>query len=238
MEQEQGKKILTSHTNKRRFLAGSIGVFCLTLGGGVSLLYLLMHQQTPGISLMPAGSSLSMPQGTFQTLLIWIGALGAGGIMGLLTFLGVAISIVHTLTHPQRKNHFIPLSSFMLDLPGEEVQFPPLFGNHRVRGLYVPYKGASTTIIVSPGYRRTLTDVLGVCKHLWQAGHSVLALEYFGHGKVVGVPVTLGYREINDFLGAVEYAKKREPQTRLGALGYSMGGAISQIGRASCRERV
>lgn len=236
MEQQQGKKILKSHADRQRFLAGSIVVFCLTLGGGVSVLSLLTRQNTPGILLMSTGSRLSMPQGVFHTLLIWIAALSAGAIMGLLIFLVAAISIVHALTHPQRKTQFIPLSSFMLDLPGEEVQFPPLFGNHRVRGLYVPYKGASTTIIVSPGYRRTLTDVLGVCKHLWQAGHSVLALEYWGHGKVVGVPVTLGYREVNDFLGAVEYAKKRAPQTRLGALGYSMGGAISIMGAARAHD--
>ncbi|WP_189361609.1 hypothetical protein [Thermogemmatispora tikiterensis] len=51
----------------------------------------------------------------------------------------------------------------------------------------------------------------------WQAGHSVLAFEYYGHGEPVGVSVTLGYRELNDFLGAVAYARAPAPQARLGA---------------------
>jgi hypothetical protein len=31
----------------------------------------------------------------------------------------------------------------------------------------------------------------------------VLAFEYYGHRELAGSPVTLGYRELNDFLGAV-----------------------------------
>lgn len=39
--------------------------------------------------------------------------------------------------------------------------------------------------------------------------------------------MTLGYREINDFLGAVSYAKVRAPEARVGVLAYSMGAAVA-----------
>ncbi len=72
-----------------------------------------------------------------------------------------------------------------------------------------------------------MSNVLGMSALLWKAGHNVLAFEYFGHGKVVGRSVTLGFREINDFIGAVAYAKGRDPQVRLGAVAYSMGAAVA-----------
>ena len=235
MKQLQSKKIIRPDASKGRFLAGSIAIFCFTLGIGIGLLCLLTQQNAAEIPLVQPLSPTVQPN-AFQALVIWVSVFGTGVTIFLLAFLGVAMYIVHTLIHPKRENHFIPLSPFVLGLPGEDIQFPPLFGNHQVRGLYVPRAGASTTIIISPGYRRSLADVLGMCKHLWQAGHHVLALEFFGHGEAVGTRITLGYREINDFLGAVEYAKMRAPQTRLGALGYSMGGAISIMGAARAND--
>ena len=77
-----------------------------------------------------------------------------------------------------------------------------------------------------------MREVSGIAQHLWQAGHCVLLFEYYGHGQVNGTRVTLGYREVQDFLGAVAYAKHRAPQTRLGALGYSMGAAVTILGSA------
>lgn len=75
--------------------------------------------------------------------------------------------------------------------------------------------------------RSRATDVLGICAHLWKAGHNVLVFEYYGHGMPVGIAVTLGYCEVNDFLGAAADAKARVPQTSLGVLGYSMGAAVA-----------
>jgi len=44
-----------------------------------------------------------------------------------------------------------------------------------------------------------MSAILGISAHLWRAGHNVLVFEYYGHGTQVGKPVTLGYREVNDF---------------------------------------
>ena len=158
---------------------------------------------------------------------------GSVGIVG--SIFAVSMYIVDTLIRPKRLTSFYELYTFTpfeLDLPAEEITFPPVEGDHQVTGWYIPYPGATTTIIVCPGYRGRRADVLGTSAHLWKAGHNVLAFEYYGHGSVVGSPVTLGYRELNDFLGAIEYAKQRAPQTRLGAIGYSMGAAIALMAAA------
>ncbi|GAC1354291.1 MAG: alpha/beta hydrolase [Ktedonobacteraceae bacterium] len=169
---------------------------------------------------------------------IFVGSLGGSlGVLGVL--LGVAAYIVETLTRPRQPENFADLYTFTpfeLNLPAEEVTFPPSSGDHQVSGWYIPHVAASATVLVCPGYRGRRSDVLGMSGQLWKAGYNVLAFEYYGHGTVVGKPVTLGYREMNDFLGAVAYAKQRAPQTRLGAVGYSMGASIAIMATARTPE--
>ena len=155
------------------------------------------------------------------------------GILGVL--LGIAAYIVETITRPKRQENFFDFytfSPFELDLPAEEVEFAPLQGDHLVSGWYIPFEGATSTIILCPGYHGRRADTLGTASRLWHAGHNILAFEYYGHGTIVGKPVTLGYREINDFLGAVEYVKQRAPGTHIGAVGYSMGASVAIMGAA------
>ncbi len=208
---------------------------CSTLGMLISLLFLASKRQPMGETALEFLHSL-MRHDFLPPLLLAGSVIAATGISIILVFVGLALSIVNTLIHPQRKEHFITLSPFDLDLPAEEVSFPSFHGTHLVRGIYIARQDATTTILISPDYRRTFTDALSMCKHLWVAGHNILAFEYYGHGTDVGTIVTLGYREINDFLGAVSYAKQRAPEARIGALGYSMGGAISIMGSARTPE--
>lgn len=169
---------------------------------------------------------------------VFVGSLG-GSIGVASVLLGVAAYIVNTLTRPKRIDNFADLYTFTpfeLNLPAEEVTFPSLQAEHSVTGWYIAHPEATATILVCPGYRGRRSDVLGMSGQLWKAGYNVLAFEYYGHGTVVGERVTLGYREMNDFLGAVAYAKQRAPQTRLGAVGYSMGASIAIMATARTPE--
>ncbi len=169
---------------------------------------------------------------------IFVGSLG-GSVGVISVLLGVAAYIVETLTRPKQVENFAELYTFTpfeLNLPAEEVTFPSLHDDHQVSGWYIPHAEATATVLVCPGYRGRRSDVLGMSGQLWKAGYNVLAFEYYGHGTVVGTPVTLGYREMNDFLGAVAYAKQRAPQTRLGAVGYSMGASIAIMATARTPE--
>lgn len=180
-------------------------------------------------------SNVRRPRPSFKSVLIG-GLSGSVGLLGVI--IAVGLYIVETITRPTRLAIFslYTFSPFELGIPAEEVAFHSLQGEHKVSGWYVPYPGATSTIILSPGFRGNKSDVLGLSALLWKAGHNILVFEYFGHGTVVGHPVTLGYREINDFLGAVAYARQRAPHARLGAVGYSMGAAVSIMGCARTTE--
>lgn len=155
---------------------------------------------------------------------------GVGGTIGVFSLLcGVSIYLVETLIRPKKLPPFsdYTFTPFELDLPAEAVAFPPRTGTHKVSGWFIPCPGATTTILVCPGYRSSKSDMLGIANFLWKAGHNILIFEYYGHGTEVGTAVTLGYREMEDFMGAVDYATQRAPEARLGVLGYSMGAAVA-----------
>jgi len=155
---------------------------------------------------------------------------GVGGTIGVLSLLcGAAIYLVDTITRPKKIAPFADytFTPFELGLPAETVEFAPRQGKHKVSGWFIPRADATTTIVVCPGYRSSKADMLGISNFLWKAGHTVLAFEYYGHGTQVGTPVTLGYREMEDFMGAVEYAQQRAPGTHLGVMAYSMGAAVA-----------
>jgi fermentation-respiration switch protein FrsA (DUF1100 family) len=185
---------------------------------------------------MVESKNVRLPRPSLKQIVL--GGLSGGiGIVGII--FGVALYIVEMLIRPKRIENFADsytFSPFELGLPAEEVTFAPLYGDYLVGGWYMPQPQATTTIIVCPGYRGRRSDVLGICAHLWRAGHNVLGFEYYGHGTVVGKPVTLGYREINDFLGAIAYAQQRAPLTRIGAVGYSMGAAVAIMAAARAPE--
>ncbi len=164
---------------------------------------------------------------------------GLGGGVGLAgAIFAVSLYIVESIIRPQKRTFLdaYKFSPYELDLPAEEVLFSPTEGNHKVSGWYIPRSSATTTVVVSPGYRTLKADVLGMAAFVWRAGHNVLVFEYHGHGMDVGTSITLGYSEINDFLGAVAYAKERSPETRLGVLAYSMGAAVAIMGTVRSKE--
>ena len=153
-----------------------------------------------------------------------------GGSLGLVgVVFAVALYVVERLTRPNKRGIFdeYTFSPYELDLPAETITFPPIRGDYQVSGWFVPHPQATTTILVCPGYRTRKSELLGISRLLWKAGHNVLIFDFYGHGSAVKTTLTLGYREMNDFLGAVAYVKERAPHTRLGVLGYSMGAAVA-----------
>lgn len=161
-------------------------------------------------------------------------ALGATvAASGMALFAG-AQHIVNQLTKPQPVD---PQADFTftpweLNVPWEDVAFPARGGAHEVRGWWLPQPTLARVIIACAGYRGTKADLLGISTQLWHAGFTVLLMDFYGHGMERGVPVTLGYREVDDFLGAVAYVNERAPAAAVGAIGFSMGAAVVIQGAA------
>ncbi len=156
-----------------------------------------------------------------------------GGLTTLVGTLGgafsVAFYVVNRLTRPVRPGlkDTYTFTPFEFAVPFEPVEFAPARGDHLVHGWFLAHEETLRVIVLCPGYRGTKADLLGIGLHLWREGNNVLLFDYHGHGDGWGVPVTLGFRELNDVLGALDYVQRRVPGASIGVLGYSMGAAVA-----------
>ena len=101
------------------------------------------------------------------------------------------------------------LQGYWIPAPGDSAQGPP----------------SAPAIVVCHGYNGSLDADLKVAPMLNRAGFGVLAFDFRGHGRSDGAIVSLGYHERQDLLGAVDWLQGRGV-TRVGVLGFSMGGAV------------
>ena len=142
------------------------------------------------------------------------------------------ITTLLTRPQPQASDDDYTFSPWEFDIPCENVSFASADGRHQVQAWWMPNPDAHSVIIACSGYRRDKSDMLGIGSKLWHAGHSMLLIDFFGHGSGHGSTVTLAYREEGDFLGAVEYSAQRAPEAAIGVVGFSMGGAVAIMGAA------
>lgn len=155
-----------------------------------------------------------------------------------LASIGLAYYVAHTLTAPSRPR---PLDDYVFTpfetgADYEEVAFPSAVGGQMLQGWWLSRPQTERVIVACPGYRCSKSDLMGICTALWRAGFNVLLFDYHGHGAGRGVPVTLAYREVQDFLGALDYALGRLPNARIGVIGFSMGASIAIMGSAHRRD--
>jgi fermentation-respiration switch protein FrsA (DUF1100 family) len=162
--------------------------------------------------------------------------MGTGLVMGG-ALAGTAAAATYVVSALTRPGHATPsddftFSPFELGIPFEDVTFMPEAGDHYVRGWWLPRQETRRVIIACTGYRAKRSDLLGISSALWHAGNNVLLFDFHGHGAGLGAPVTLAYRELNDFLGALDYVLRRVPGAAVGVIGYSMGAAVAIRGTA------
>lgn len=158
--------------------------------------------------------------------------LAAGG--ALLGGAGIGYYVANELTrpaHPTPSDDYV-FSPFETGADFEDITFPSERDGRRVRGWWLSRPETNRVVVCCPGYRGNRWQLVGIGTALWRAGFNVLLFDYPGHGMDLGRRVTLGYYEVGDFLGALDYVEQRLPSARVGALGYSMGGAVAILGTA------
>lgn len=159
---------------------------------------------------------------------------GAAGGAAMLGSFGLGYVVAQVLTHPRRPGPYddYTLSPFETGAPQEDVSFPSGNREHSLRGWWLPRPESDRVIICCHGYRGGKFELVGIGSALWRAGNNVLLFDFHGHRPSHGVRVSLGHGAIDDFMGAVEYAKSRVPNPRIGAIGFSMGASVVIIGAA------
>ncbi len=156
----------------------------------------------------------------------------AGGVA--LGSIGVAYYVARALTGPSKAgptDDFV-MTPFETGAEFEEVAFRPERGDYVLRGWWFPRPGTQRVIIGCPGYRGSKSDLLGIATRMWHSGFNLFIFDYRGHGSDRGTPVTLAYREMADFFGALNYVLQRMPDAQVGVLGYSMGASVAIMGAA------
>ncbi|MEX0785111.1 MAG: alpha/beta fold hydrolase [Dehalococcoidia bacterium] len=156
--------------------------------------------------------------------------------------LGIAISIItgapmivawfisQRVLHPTPKLEDHSLDDF--DLPAEEISFRSRDGT-RLSGWFVraPADGPAPAVVLSHGHGRSRAELLPHADFLHRAGYAVLAFDYRHRGTSEGAEVTMGLREQDDLLGAIDELAARPDidAGRMGVLGLSMGGVVGML---------
>lgn len=115
-----------------------------------------------------------------------------------------------------------------LEMEYENVSFKSADGV-KLSGWLIPNsKGDKTkkTIIVMHGYPADKANLLGVAE-FFAKDFNVFLFDFRSFGKSEGKYTTVGYLEVKDLEGAIQYLEKEKNITKVGLYGFSMGGAVA-----------
>lgn len=93
-------------------------------------------------------------------------------------------------------------------------------------GWFIPNNKTKATIVVMHGYPADKANLLGIAEFLAK-DFNVFLFDFRSFGKSEGSYTTVGYREKNDLLGAINFLEKGKNITRIGLYGFSLGGAVA-----------
>lgn len=148
----------------------------------------------------------------------------------LLVFWGILLAV--TAIRPPRAPLF--QTPFDLQVPFDTVSIPSR-DDITLSGWWLPHPRARGVAVLCHGYVANRCEVLGVGLELHRMGLSCLLFDFRAHGESGGCYTTIGAREVNDALGAVDFAAQFGLPILL--FGSSMGGAVV-IMTAARDERV
>lgn len=101
----------------------------------------------------------------------------------------------------------------------------------KLRGWFID-KGSDKTVLAIHGYTSSKWDetyMKPVIDILARNGYNVAAFDMRAHGESNGDYTTLGKKEAEDMKTVINWLKKAKPERarKIGAIGYSMGGAVT-----------
>ncbi|HLK56150.1 MAG TPA: alpha/beta hydrolase [Chthonomonadaceae bacterium] len=151
-----------------------------------------------------------------------LGALAAGAGLALGT-----LAYAYLATHPPRKR--VRKRPTDYGMPFESVRFPSHSGRS-LSGWYVPAPAEARAVVVfCHGYPRNREEMLPYAEILHRAGYAALLFDFRAMGESEGDLSSIGYHEVEDVRGALDYLESR-PDTadlRVGGLGLSLGAAVA-----------
>ncbi len=95
-----------------------------------------------------------------------------------------------------------------------------------LRGWFIPASDSNRALVLCHGYAGDCSPDLDYAPLLRAAGYPLLYFDFRGHGASDGNSTSVVYFERDDVLAALDYLRSRGV-TRVGLLGFSMGGAVA-----------
>ena len=160
-------------------------------------------------------------------LRVGIGLVG----LGALTFLVLSGLTAWFLTHPAQPDDMNTRLDY--DVGWVRLNVPTRDGAS-LAAWYGPVIDPAGTVIVTHGIASTHRDMVGKSNMLRRLGFNTFVFDFRGHGLSDPGVVTLGAREVNDLLDAVDLVVGLpgvDPQ-RVAVIGDSMGGAAAIMAAA------
>jgi len=141
---------------------------------------------------------------------------------GILIIGGLSLYIFVTSIRPPR--YVTAIAPSDLGLEYEDVALVTE-DNIKLAGWFIPSeKAGKRAVIICHGYPADKGNVLSFANFLHDK-FNLLFFDFRAMGKSGGKVTTAGWRERKDFLAAVTYLKSKGME-KIGALGFSMGGAV------------
>ncbi len=136
--------------------------------------------------------------------------------------------------NPRPRRTYVDTYTFTpweLHVPYETVDFSTADGL-TLRGWWLPRPDVQRVVICCHGHIGSKDDLLGIGTRLWRGGYNVLLFDMRGRGESDTWPNTLAYREVDDALAAVDFARSYLPGAHIGMVGFSMGAAVAILAAA------
>ena len=119
------------------------------------------------------------------------------------------------------------------DVSVEDVYFASGDGI-RLHGLYMGGRSGFPALLVCHGYFKSVAEPFRMGCALNRLGYHILLIDFRACGLSEGRFTTLGYREVLDVVGAVDYLRARLPDRPIGVMGISMGAVTAILAAPQC----
>lgn len=140
-------------------------------------------------------------------------------ILGVVIFLSL-VNFVVSIFPPKFKTKVDP-STYKLNY--ENISFVTSDGL-KLKGWFIPNKESDAVVLVGHGYPFDKANILQAT-HFLADKYNLLLFDFRYFGGSEGVYSTGGVKESKDILAAIEFLKDEKKFTKIGAIGFSMGGA-------------
>jgi len=134
----------------------------------------------------------------------------------LISFLNFYISI-----HPPKYKTNVTPETFNLNY--EEIILKTR-DNVRLKAWFIPNNKTNKAVIITHGYPFDKNNIIQATYFL-ASRFNIFLFDFRYFGESEGRYTTAGYKEVNDFLAAVQFLKDKN-FTNIGAIGFSLGAAV------------